>query len=86
MCNKILSRGRLIITDRLHVSIFSLLLGRPHVILNDRYKKVQNTRDTAFGDKPECTEENVNGYYAESIDEAIDKAIALLANDSPSNE
>ena len=68
----------MIITDRLHASLMSLLIGRPHVILNDKYKKVENTREAAFMDKPECSEENLRGYYANTIEEAVEKALWLL--------
>lgn len=68
----------MIITDRLHASLMSLFIGRPHVMVNDKYRKVQNTREAAFMAKPECTEENLRGYYANSIDEAVDKAISIL--------
>ena len=37
-----LSRGRAIVTDRLHVHIVSLLLGRPHAVLDNSYGKVRN--------------------------------------------
>ena len=36
-----ISRGRAIVTDRLHVHICSLLLGRPHAVLDNSYGKVR---------------------------------------------
>jgi pyruvyl transferase EpsO len=36
----ILGSGSVLITDRLHGHIMALLLGRPHVILNNSYGKV----------------------------------------------
>jgi pyruvyl transferase EpsO len=36
-----LSRGKAIVTDRLHVHILSLLLGRPHAVLDNSYGKVR---------------------------------------------
>lgn len=38
---RILSRGRVVITDRLHGHILSLLLGIPHVILDNNYGKLR---------------------------------------------
>lgn len=35
-----LARGRAIVTDRLHVHILSLLLGRPHAVLDNHYGKI----------------------------------------------
>lgn len=76
--NDILSQGRVIITDRLHVSIMSLLMGKPHVMVNEKYGKVRNTRETAFENKTECSEQNLNGFYVENIQEAIEKAIEMI--------
>ena len=36
-----ISRGRAILTDRLHVHICSLLIGRPHAVLDNSYGKVR---------------------------------------------
>jgi pyruvyl transferase EpsO len=36
----LLSRGRVVVTDRLHGHILSLLLGIPHVLLDNNYGKV----------------------------------------------
>jgi exopolysaccharide biosynthesis predicted pyruvyltransferase EpsI len=36
-----ISRGRAIVTDRLHVHICSLLLGRPHAVLDNNYGKIR---------------------------------------------
>ncbi len=42
----ILSRGRAVITDRLHAHILSLLLGIPHCVLDNSYGKVRGCWDT----------------------------------------
>ena len=80
--NEVMSAGRVVITDRLHASLMSLYIGRPHVMINDRYKKVQQTRESAFMGKPECSEDNLRGYYVNNIEEAVDKALWLLKQDS----
>lgn len=36
-----ISRGRAVVTDRLHVHICSLLLGRPHAVLDNNYGKIR---------------------------------------------
>lgn len=36
-----LARGRTIVTDRLHVHIISLLLGKPHAVLDNSYGKIR---------------------------------------------
>lgn len=76
--NEILSLGRVVITDRLHASVLSVLMGKAHVMINDKYKKVEWTRETAFHGKPECSKHNIRGYYASNIDDAIHKALRLL--------
>jgi pyruvyl transferase EpsO len=42
----ILSEGRVVITDRLHAHILSLLLGIPNVILDNSYGKVRDFHQT----------------------------------------
>lgn len=83
--NEILSLGRVIVTDRLHASILSLLMGKPHVMINDRYKKVELTRKTAFENIKECSEENLKGFYAVNIEDGLQKAVWLLKQDNSSN-
>lgn len=41
-----LSEGRVVITDRLHAHILSLLLGIPNVILDNSYGKVRDFHQT----------------------------------------
>jgi pyruvyl transferase EpsO len=36
-----LARGRVVVTDRLHAHIISLLLGRPHAVLDNSYAKIE---------------------------------------------
>lgn len=48
----VLSRGRVVVTDRLHGHIFSTLLGIPHVLLDTAHHKVRDFHETftsAFG-------------------------------------
>jgi pyruvyl transferase EpsO len=42
----LIASRRVVITDRLHGHILSLLLGIPHVLLDDRYGKVRGFYDT----------------------------------------
>ncbi|HMB53058.1 MAG TPA: polysaccharide pyruvyl transferase family protein, partial [Thermoanaerobaculia bacterium] len=41
---RILSRGRVVITDRLHGHVLALLLGMPHVVLDNHYGKIADYR------------------------------------------
>lgn len=58
------SRGRAIVTDRLHVHICSLLLGRPHAVLDNTYGKVRRFM-AAFSGGTDLS------YMAASIDDGI---------------
>ncbi len=78
LVNKLLSKGKVIITDRLHASIFSLLIGKPHIIINDKYKKIVNTRQAAFSNKAECESRYLNEFYVDNPDKAVKKAIKIL--------
>jgi exopolysaccharide biosynthesis predicted pyruvyltransferase EpsI len=78
LVNEIISQARLIVTDRLHVSIVSLLMGKPHVIINEKYNKILHTRETAFFGKPECDRNFIQGYYTNDIREALEMAVFLL--------
>jgi pyruvyl transferase EpsO len=48
----IVSRGRVVITDRLHGHVFCLLLGIPHVVLDNETGKVAALYDTFTVDSP----------------------------------
>lgn len=59
-----ISRGRAIVTDRLHVHICSLLLGRPHAVLDNNYGKIRRFM-TTFSDGTDLS------YKAKSLDDGI---------------
>jgi len=59
-----ISRGRAIVTDRLHVHICSLLLGRPHAVLDNNYGKIRRFM-TAFSGGTDLS------YKATSLDDGI---------------
>lgn len=78
LMNKIISQARLVITDRLHASIMSLLMGKPHIIINEKYNKIINTRKSAFDGKSECQSRHLNEHYVEDINQAAHLAKFLL--------
>ena len=79
---EMLSKSRVVITDRLDASVLSMLMDKPHVIVNDEMNgghfEARNTREAAFKDRAECRKENLSGYYANDIVEALDKSVLLL--------
>jgi exopolysaccharide biosynthesis predicted pyruvyltransferase EpsI len=81
LVNKIISQAKVIITDRLHASIFSLLIGRPHVMIDNEHNHISKTRDMAFKGKPYCINENLRSYYAKNPEDAIRKAVEIITLD-----
>lgn len=68
-----LSRGRVVVTDRLHGHILSTLLGIPHVALDNSYRKIGNFIDAWTGGMDILR-------TATSRDEAAAEAAVLLAD------
>lgn len=67
----LLSQGKVVITDRLHGHILSLLLGIPHVILDNSYGKVRGFFEA-------WTEGTPLARWADSPEAAVRAARALL--------
>ncbi|GAA0297205.1 polysaccharide pyruvyl transferase family protein [Kineococcus aurantiacus] len=65
------SRGRVVITDRLHGHILCLLLGIPHVVLDNSYGKIADFREA-------WTADSVLTRTATTADEAVEAARGLL--------
>jgi exopolysaccharide biosynthesis predicted pyruvyltransferase EpsI len=70
---RLLSRGRVIVTERLHGHIIGVLLGIPQVLVGDRYGKLQSFYETWTRD---CTLTS----WAESGGEALERARALATS------
>ena len=68
---KFLSRGKVIISDRLHAHILSVLMDKPNVILDNTYKKVTSFHST-------WTPSVDNVLVASNVTDAIEKAQYLL--------
>ena len=68
---RLLSRGRVVITDRLHAHILCLLLGIPHVLLDNSYGKVRRVHEAWTADAPHVR-------WAASPAEAVAAARSLL--------
>lgn len=72
----LLSRGRVVVTDRLHGHVVSFVLGIPHVVLNDRHGKVFGVSNLWIGEHPLVRR-------ADTLDEAMAAADELLAAGPP---
>jgi exopolysaccharide biosynthesis predicted pyruvyltransferase EpsI len=68
---RLLSRGRVVITDRLHAHILCLLLGIPHVLLDNSYGKVRRVHEAWTADVSQVR-------WAASPAEAVTAARSLL--------
>jgi pyruvyl transferase EpsO len=64
---RILSRGKIVMTDRLHGHILSLLLGTPHVLLDNNYGKLRSFYET-------WTRDSALTQWADSPAEAVELA------------
>ena len=67
-----IGRARTLVTDRLHVHIISLLMGRPHAVLDNSYGKIRRFM-TAFSGGTELA------YVATSVKDAVEWAHARTA-------
>ncbi|MDH4042502.1 MAG: polysaccharide pyruvyl transferase family protein [Gammaproteobacteria bacterium] len=69
----LLSRAKVVITDRLHGHILSLLLGIPHIVLDNNYGKISSFYET-------WTQTSELAHWAETRAEAAALARDLIAN------
>ncbi len=67
---RLLSRGRMIVTDRLHGHILGLCLGIPQVVLDNSYRKVSSTFET-------WTAHSAITRWAHSIEQAMSQCQSL---------
>ena len=74
-----LAGGRVLITDRLHASIFAFLLHKPHIFVDQYYSKITNTREVAFNSSEKCLKKEEMKYNkATSLEEAVEMAEDFL--------
>ena len=67
----LLSQGQVVVTDRLHGHILCLLLGMPHVLLDNNYGKIRGFHETWTRDCPLVC-------WASSPTQALESAKTLL--------
>ena len=71
----LMASARVVVTDRLHAHILCVLLGVPHVLLDNSYGKVRGFYEA-------WTSECSFARWADSADEALIEARALLAEEA----
>lgn len=65
----ILGSGQVVITDRLHGHIMCCLLGIPHVVLDNSYRKIGNFRDAWGTGEGLCVSaDTLSGAYGKALD------------------
>ena len=80
----LLDTAKVIVTDRLHASILALLMHKPHVILDNMYKKLTRTRQVAFQVSKSCQDKAVLRYEeTRSMEEAVTLAAKLMRTHFP---
>jgi hypothetical protein len=55
-----------------------LLIGKPLVVVDEKYKKIFNTLETAFHGKKECDKQFLNYSYATDPMDAVRQAVSAL--------
>jgi exopolysaccharide biosynthesis predicted pyruvyltransferase EpsI len=68
-----ISRGKVIVTDRLHVHICATLIGRPHAVLDNSYGKIRRLMEAFYPEGTGLT------HRPASLDEAVTWARAKAA-------
>ncbi len=76
--NTLLSRGRVVITDRLHASIMATLLGKPVIYLDNNYKKITQVRGALAKEFKECSDANLHAKNAKTLVDAANLALKIL--------
>lgn len=76
--NSMMSRGHVIITDRLHASIMATLIDRPVVYIDNNYRKTSRVRSALSEHVPECTDAVLNAHYAPNIEAAVEIAEKII--------
>ena len=75
------SSSRVVITDRLHASIFAFLLHKPHVYLDQSYGKIRLTREVAFNTSTFCQDRHRLRFdQAEDFRQAVSQAGEMVNN------
>mmetsp|Transcript_3828 Transcript_3828/g.11402 ORF Transcript_3828/g.11402 Transcript_3828/m.11402 type:complete len:295 (+) Transcript_3828:277-1161(+) len=78
MGNAMISRGRVVVCDRLHVAVLAALIRRPHVYFEPSYGKIVKCRRVAFENFVECSPHSLHGARVENVESAIDTAIRWI--------
>ena len=72
---RLLHTGRVVIADRLHATILSMLSLKPVFYVDQSYGKIRHTLDVAFASSDACRDEGaVRVFRTASLSEALSRA------------
>ena len=84
---RLLNTGRVVIADRLHATILSMLSLKPVFYVDQSYGKIRRTLDVAFASSDACRDEGaVRVFRTASLTEAISRAGRFVAGCKASGE
>ena len=81
-----LCTGRVVVSNRLHAMILSLLLHQPFVGLDNSYGKLSSLRKGFLKGNEDCAEANTGSYFVDTVGEAVDQARVLLQSHPPETD
>ena len=79
--NNLLCRGRVVVSNRLHAMLLSLLMGKPFVGFDNSYRKLSGYRSTFLDPNSHCQPRFTLSFFEPGIQDAVQTALQLLALD-----
>ena len=75
-----ISKGELIVTDRLHGALFAFLAGKYVIYVDNVYDKITQSLSAAFDHSDHCSNEETLGVFevSENIDEIVTSVLKYL--------
>ncbi len=84
---QLVNSARVVITDRLHATILSMLSFKPVFYIDQTYGKIQRTLDVAFASSNACRDEDaIRVFRTGGLDEALARAIRFIEGCKASGE
>ena len=76
---RLLGSATVVVTDRLHATILSLLAIKPVFYVDQSYGKIRHTLDVAFSSSPDCGDaESMRVFRVGNLSEALARSAAFL--------
>lgn len=65
----------IVVTDRLHGSIFAFLMSKPHIFIDQKTLKISRTRNVALGTSEAC---QGGGYLRYAHVKDLDECVSVV--------